>query len=165
MSAATRTPTPTILDVSKTFTQPVDGDPLNADNMWCEVAPGAVPKLTTAHLMNLLAGLAQPTVSDRGALAADETLVLGSMEYRYDEPAANRIVYLPAGTYDRQTIRVRGTLKSPTYKIEFQHIASTTAPITFPSTTSKRPWAVLEWSTSGTPQWHVLDYGGGASLP
>jgi len=165
MAATNFSPTPTICE-QDTVTRPVDGDAVNCDNLYLEAAPGATPKLTLTRLYNHVAALFMPTVSDRGVLGGDETLTLGSMEYSYDEPAANRIVTLPDGEFHRQRIMVRGTMKNPATKIEFQHAGSATVPITFSiSANTKRPWAVLEWSTTGTDQWHVMAYGGGASLP
>lgn len=164
--STTDTATPTVMDPLAAVSTLVDGDTVSRDNLFKEASPGATKKLTLALLLDFVAALFMPTESNRGTLAADETLTLGHMEYSYDTVAANRIVTLPDGSYDGQRIKVRGTMKNPSFKVEFQHVGSATVPITFPAaSTCKRPWALLKWDTSGTDQWVVLDYGGGATLP
>ena len=165
MGATDFTPTPALLDPTAAVTTYLDGDTMNRDRIVVEASPGAKPNLTLGLLLDYQAGFEKPTTSDRGVLATNETLILGHKRYSYDATAANRIVTLPDGTYNGQEIEVYGTMKSPSYKIEFQHVASSTVPITFPATTSQRPWAVLVWDTSGTDQWIVRPYGGGAALP
>jgi len=170
MGATDFTPTPALLDPTAAVTTYLDGDTMNRDRIVVEASPGAKPNLTLGLLLSYLAGIVMPTVSNRGALAANETLALGHSEYLYLEPsAANRIVYLPTGSYSRQRIMVRSIARNPTYKLEFQHTASTTVPITFSAaSTTQMPWAVLEWDTSGvygSNRWIVVSHGGGAALP
>lgn len=167
MAATDYAATPTIYDPTLAVTRPADGDTVSKDNLYLEAAPGAKPKLTLALVYDHIAALAMPPTSLRGALGANETLTPGHAVYLYDAPTgANRVVFLPSeGDFDGQTILVRGTMKNPTYSLEFQHTQSSTVPITFSSTsTTKRPWAYLSWSTI-SEEWEVGPYGGGATLP
>lgn len=162
--STTDTATPTLLDPTASVSTLLDGDTVSRDNLFKEATPGATPKLTLALLLDYLAGIVMPTASDRGALASNETLVLGHREYHYNEPSADVDVTLPNGSYNRQRIKVWGKFAAPGHNIEFKHAASTTVPATFPTTTSRYPWAVLEWRTSGTPQWYPVEYGGGVTV-
>lgn len=164
MGATDHTPTPALLDPTAAVTTYLDGDTMNRDRIVVEASPGAKPNLTLGLLLSYISGIVMPTASDRGALASNETLVLGHREYHYNEPSADVDVTLPNGSYNRQRIKVWGKFAAPGHNIEFKHAASTTVPATFPTTTSRYPWAVLEWRTSGTPQWYPVEYGGGVTV-
>lgn len=167
----TDTATATAIPASVVVSTLVDGDTVSRDNLFKEASPGATPKLTLALLLDYLVGIVRPVTSRRGALAANETLTLGFYEYWYLAPSgASRIVYLPAGQYDGQRIKVCGRYRNPTYALAFQY-ASYEA-VNFPSGSGTDfPIATLVWdatgyATGGTPTWvSAGDQAGGATLP
>lgn len=90
------------------------------------------------------AGGIATTLSNRGVLAANETLALGYAIYGYDEPTANRVITLPAGTTIGQTITLRSTVDNPTYSIEWKYLG--VLRLGMPAgPTSRREWGVLRW--------------------
>lgn len=97
------------------------------------------------------------TMSNRGSLASDETLALGSSIYSYAEPSANRVITLPAGTTSGMMITVKSTVDNPTYSIAWKYLGVTI--LGMPAAiTSAHAWGEIRWSGS---TWEVVRHGGG----
>lgn len=56
----TRNPVPTAMRSPDTVSTLVDGDAVNRDDIFVELAPGGTPKLTLAYLHDIISGLAHP---------------------------------------------------------------------------------------------------------